>query len=112
MYIYFFTKLLQGATFRRFWDIIQVIPDSTPDVNISFPRAMANVTSQDFVVKYYIHTCFTATASTDANGVTCEDAQVSTCMYKQTHESTSKYSYGNMCVDACGSTKHVLGYLY
>ena len=96
----FFTNPLQGATFRRFWAMMQGITNITPDVYMGCPRAMAKVTSQDFVGKNDRQTFQTASASTDARGGTCTDARRSTCADKQTHRSTSKDVQLSMCVDA------------
>ena len=49
MYSYFFTKPLKGSIFWRFRDMIQVILDSTPDVETICPRYIDKVTSQDNV---------------------------------------------------------------
>ena len=46
MYADLFTKTLQGATLWRLWDMIQVIPEITLDVDSRCPRAMAKFTSQ------------------------------------------------------------------
>ena len=49
MYVYFFTKALQGETLRKFGAMIHEIPDTTPDVDMSCPRSMSKFTSQKCV---------------------------------------------------------------
>ena len=75
LYADIFTKPLQGETFWKFWDMIQGIPDSTTDADMSCPRATSKVTSQECVGKNYRQTYRTATTSTDDH--------VSTCTYKR-----------------------------
>ena len=69
----FFAKPLQGATFQRFWDMIQVIPESTPDVDMSFPRVMAKFTSQECVLQNYKQTHKKSIARRGIRGSMCTD---------------------------------------
>ena len=71
---------LQGATFWIFRAMIQVIPETTPDIDRLCPRSMAKVTYQDCVVQNEIQICGTSTANTDARGVMCTDARGSPFM--------------------------------
>ena len=71
MYADLFTKLYQGATFRRFQAVIKGIPKSTLNVYMSCPRSMAKFTSHDCVGKNYRQTCGTATTIMDSPGSTC-----------------------------------------
>ena len=103
MYADFFTNSLQGAMFRKFRAMIQGIPNSTLDVYVICPRAMAKVTSQDCVGQNYIQTNIISTASTDAVEGTCTDSHGSLCMDTQTHGSISKDACGSACMDDRGS---------
>ena len=49
MYAYLFTKPLQGGKFQRLQYMIQGIPESTPDVDMSCPRYMAKFNSKECV---------------------------------------------------------------
>ena len=76
--------------------MIQVIPVSTPDVDIRCPKAMAKFTAHECVNQNYIYTCGTAAASTDDHGSTCAD--------KNTHGIKSKNACEITCTDAQEST--------
>ena len=90
MYADLFTKPLQGAKFRIFQAMIQVIPESTPDVDMSCPISMDKATSQDLFGQNYRQTYLTSTVSTDARVgtfvdtqtrvITIKDARISTCI--------------------------------
>ena len=82
MYADFFTKTLQGATFRRSRFMIQGIPEIIPDVDMICPKAMVKFTSQEFAGQNDRQTHGTANASTDARGGTCMDARGRTYTYK------------------------------
>ena len=86
MYTDFFTNQIQGATFWRFWDMIQGIPESTSGVDMSCPRATAKVTSQECVGYNNRHTRRTDTASTDDRRGTLTDAHGILCMDTQKYE--------------------------
>ena len=92
IYADLFTTPLQGATFSQFRAMIQGITKSTPDVDMICPRAMAKVTLQEYVVQNDKYTRGTATARTDACGVTCTDACRRMFMDTQTRGSTRKDS--------------------
>ena len=97
MYADFFTKPLQGATFRQFRDMIQGTPKRIPDVEMRFPLAMAKVTSQECVGQSDNQTQGTATMSTDAHRGTFMDARGILCTYTQKRGSTSKDALGSTC---------------
>ena len=99
MYAYFFTNPLKGATLWKFQAMIKGIPKSTLNLDTSFNRTMAKVTSQECFGNNDKHTRGTATASTDASGITCTNSNRRTCMDKQTQLSTSKDSLGSTCAD-------------
>ena len=103
MFTDYFTKLLQGATFQRFWAMIKGIPESTPDVEMRCLRAMAKVTTQECVGNNDRNTHETATVIRGSCRGMCTDARGGTCTGKYTHKSTNKYACESTCTDARGS---------
>ena len=80
MYSDLFTKPLQGATFRQFQAMIQIIPNSTSGVYMSYPRYIVKVKSYECSGQNNRQARGTATASTDPRIGTCTDSHISTCM--------------------------------
>ena len=67
MYEHFFTKPLQGSKFQIFRAMLQIIPESTPDLDTSSTIDMTNVTSQECVGQNDIQKRGTATTITDSH---------------------------------------------
>ena len=68
IYADLFTNSLQGEKFWQFWAMIHVISESTLDVYMSCPKAIAKVTSHDIDGQNNRQTLEIATAGTDASG--------------------------------------------
>ena len=73
MFADFFTKPLQGETFRSFWDVIQGIPKSIPYVYMTFHRSVTKVTSQECVQHNDKLLHKISTGRTGVCGSTCTD---------------------------------------
>ena len=117
MYSDFFTKPLQRKTFQQFRDIKQVIPKITLDVDISFPRAVDNVTPQESVGQNDRQTHKIATASTYAHRIMCTDKQKIGIKSKDdlrnhVHRCLRNHTHGRFYWEYRCARKHVLVYLY